>query len=137
MVRRREPGPAGLSDWSDVKARHVQEWTVFLLGRYSDCYASNQFCALQQFFKWHATEEPDERGPNPVANLKPPKIGDKLALVFTEDELAALLAICKGGARTGSVGSASSSSSIRSRPIWWYSTPSSDDDSVPPRLGRR
>jgi hypothetical protein len=28
--------PAGLSDWSDVKARHVQEWTVTLLGRYSD-----------------------------------------------------------------------------------------------------
>ena len=88
---------AGLSDWSDVKARHVQEWTVTLLGRYSDAYASNQFRALQQFFKWHATEDPDEPRPNPVANLRPPKIGDKLVPVFTEDELAALLAACKGG----------------------------------------
>jgi site-specific recombinase XerD len=89
--------PARLSDWSDVKARHVQEWTVTLLGRYSDAYANNQFRALQQFFKWHATEDPDEQRPNPVANLKPPKIGDKLVPVFTEDELAALLATCKGG----------------------------------------
>jgi site-specific recombinase XerD len=89
--------PAGLSDWSDVKARHVQEWTVTLLGRYSDYYASNQFRALQQFFKWHATEDPDEPRPNPVAGLKPPKIGDKLVPVFTDGELAAMLATCKGG----------------------------------------
>jgi site-specific recombinase XerD len=32
-----------------------------------------------------------------MASLKPPKIGDKLIPVFTEDELAALLATCKGG----------------------------------------
>ena len=89
--------PAGLSDWSDVRTRHVQEWTITLLGRYSDAYANNQFRALQQFFKWHATEDPDEPRPNPMANLKPPKVGDKLVAIFTEDELAALLATCKGG----------------------------------------
>jgi integrase/recombinase XerD len=89
--------PAGVSDWSEVTARHVQEWTVTLLGQYSDCYANNQFRALQQFFKWHATEDPDEPRPNPMANLKPPKVGDKLVPVFTEDELAAILATCKGG----------------------------------------
>jgi integrase/recombinase XerD len=59
--------PAGLSDWSDVKTRHVQAWTVTLLGRYSDAYANNQFRALQQFFKWHATEDPDE--PRPTRSL--------------------------------------------------------------------
>jgi hypothetical protein len=72
--------PAGLTDWADVTARHVQEWTVTLLGRYSDCYANNQFRALQQFFKWHATEDPDEPRPNPMLNLRPPKVGDKLLL---------------------------------------------------------
>ena len=81
--------PNGIKFWDDVKARHVQEWTVTLLGRYSDSYANNQFRALQQFFKWHATEDPDEPRPNPMANLKPPKVGDKLVPVFTEDELAA------------------------------------------------
>jgi site-specific recombinase XerD len=89
--------PAGLADWDEVTARHVQEWVITLLGRYSDCYANNQFRALQQFFKWHATEDPDEPRRNPMAGLKPPKIGDKLVPVFTDQELAALLDGCKGG----------------------------------------
>jgi site-specific recombinase XerD len=89
--------PAGLAGWAEVKARHVQEWVVLLLGRYSDQYANNQHRALQQFFKWYATEDPDEPRTNVMANLKPPKLGDKLVPVFTPDELAALLATCKGG----------------------------------------
>jgi integrase/recombinase XerD len=89
--------PNGIKFWDDVRTRHIQEWTVTLLGRYSDSYASNQFRALQQFFKWHATEDPDEPRPNPMASLKPPKVADKLVPVFTEDELAAILATCKGG----------------------------------------
>jgi integrase/recombinase XerD len=89
--------PAGFTGWDGVRAKQVQEWTVTLLGRYSDSYANNQFRALQQFFKWHATEDPDEQRPNPMTGLKPPKIGDKLVPVFTDDELAALLGTCKGG----------------------------------------
>jgi integrase/recombinase XerD len=89
--------PAGFTGWDGVRAKQVQEWTVTLLGRYSDSYANNQFRALQQFFKWHATEDPDEQRPNPMAGLKPPKIGDKLVPVFTDGELAALLGTCKGG----------------------------------------
>jgi hypothetical protein len=54
-------------DWDEVRAKQVQEWTITLLGRYSDSYANNQFRALQQFFKWHATEDPDEQRPNPMA----------------------------------------------------------------------
>jgi site-specific recombinase XerC len=88
--------PAGMSDWSQVKARHVQEWMVTLLGRYSDAYAKASSGAAA-VLKWHATEDPDEPRANPVAGLKPPKIGDKLVPVFTEGELAALLATCKGG----------------------------------------
>jgi len=89
--------PAGLTDWDQVRAKQVQEWTVTLLGRYSGSYPNNQFRALQQFFKWHSTEDPDEPRHNPMANLKPPKIGDKLVPVFTDDELATLLDACKGG----------------------------------------
>ena len=89
--------PNEIKFWADVTARHVQEWTVTLLDRYSDSYASNQFRSLQQFFKWHATEDPDEPRPNPMANLKRPKVSDKLVPVVTEGELAAMLAACKGG----------------------------------------
>ena len=88
--------PAGLADWDEVKAKYVQGWMITLL-RYSDCYANNQFRALQQFFKWRATEDPDEPRPNPMAGLKPPKISEKLVPVFTDAELAALLGTCKGG----------------------------------------
>jgi integrase/recombinase XerD len=89
--------PGGFTDWDGVRAKQVQEWTITLLGRYSDSYANNQFRALQQFFRWHSTEDPDEQRPNPMVGLKPPKIGEKLVPVFTDDELAALLGTCKGG----------------------------------------
>jgi hypothetical protein len=40
--------PAGFTDWPEVRARHVQEWIVTLIGRYSDTYANNQHRALQR-----------------------------------------------------------------------------------------
>ncbi len=91
--------PAGFTGWDGVRAKQVQEWTITLLGRSLRLLTlcSNQFRALQQFFKWHATEDPDEPRSNPMASLKPPKVGDKLVPVFTGDEMAALLGTCKGG----------------------------------------
>jgi len=38
--------------WEQVSGHDVQRWLVHLLTRYSDAYASNQFRALQQFFRW-------------------------------------------------------------------------------------
>ena len=89
--------PAGLASWDEVTAKDVQRWTVRLAAEYSDSYANNQFRALQQFFKWLATEDPDAPRRNPMAGLRPPKIDEKLVPVFTAAELAALLATCKGG----------------------------------------
>ena len=43
--------------WGEVSCHDVQRWLVHLLTRYSDAYASNQFRALQQFFRWLAEEE--------------------------------------------------------------------------------
>ena len=45
---RRDVGRVG---WEDVRRQDVQEWMAWLLDRYSAAYASNQFRALQQFFK--------------------------------------------------------------------------------------
>jgi site-specific recombinase XerD len=89
--------PAGLDDWSQVTTQDVQRWIATLIGRYSDTYANNQHRALQQFFKWYATEDPADPRPNPMAGLRPPKVDDKVVPVFTAAELAALLATCKGG----------------------------------------
>jgi integrase len=66
---------------------------VWLLSRYSDSYASNQYRALQQFFKWWAEEE---ELPDPMARLRPPKVTEKLIPVFTSVELLRLEHACRG-----------------------------------------
>ena len=79
--------------WEEVRKRDVQEWVAWLLGRYSAAYASNQYRALQQFFRWLAGEE---EIPDPTAGLKPPRVPDKPVPVFTGDELSRLERACAG-----------------------------------------
>jgi len=85
--------PAGRSIWDQASSQDVQEWIAWLLGRYSSAYASNQYRALQQFFKWLAAEE---NLPDPMAGLRPPLIPEKLVPVFTGDELAKVQQACTG-----------------------------------------
>ena len=81
--------------WEQVNKADIQRWLVWLLGRYSDAYASNQYRALQQFFKWWA----DEEGlPDPMARLSPPRVTEKLIPVFTSVELSKLEKACAGRA---------------------------------------
>jgi site-specific recombinase XerD len=79
--------------WEDVVRQDVQRWMVWLLERYSPAYASNQFRALQQFFKWLAAEE---EVPDPMAGLRPPHVPDKPVPVFTGEELLRLERACTG-----------------------------------------
>jgi integrase/recombinase XerD len=83
----------GCTGWEQVDGRDVQRWLVHLLTRYSDAYASNQFRALQQFFRWLAEEE---QVPDPMARLRAPKVTEKLVPVFTSEELSALEKTCQG-----------------------------------------
>ena len=84
---------AGRAAWRDVRRQDVQGWIAWLLGRYSAAYASNQFRALQQFFRWLAAE--DEIA-DPVAGLRPPHVPDKPVPVLAEGELARLERACGG-----------------------------------------
>jgi site-specific recombinase XerD len=86
----RETGRTG---WEQVCGRDVQRWMVWLLSRYSDSYASNQYRALQQFFRWRA-DEVDL--PDPMARLRAPLVRDKLIPVFTSGELSKLAKACQG-----------------------------------------
>jgi site-specific recombinase XerD len=83
----------GRTTWEDVSKQDVQEWVAWLLERYSVAYASNQFRALQQFFKWLAAEEEIA---DPMARLRPPHVPDKPVPVFNGDELARLERACAG-----------------------------------------
>jgi site-specific recombinase XerD len=79
--------------WEEVGRQDVQRWVVRLLERYSGAYASNQFRALQQFFKWLAAEE---QVPDPMAGLRPPHVPDKPVPVFRGQELPRLERACAG-----------------------------------------
>jgi integrase len=76
-----------------VTRQDVQQWIVWLLDRYSSVYASNQYRALQQFFKWLAAEE---QIPDPMSGLKPPRVPDKPVPVFTAGDLPRLERACAG-----------------------------------------
>ncbi len=79
--------------WEQVSGHDVQRWLVHLLTRSSDAYASNQFRALQQFFRWLAEEE---QLPDRMTQLRAPKVAEKLVPVFTSEELSALEKTCQG-----------------------------------------
>jgi integrase/recombinase XerD len=66
---------------------------AWLLDRYSDAYASNQYRALQQFFKWLSAED---GLPDPMAGLRPPKVTAGLVPVFAGTELSRLERACAG-----------------------------------------
>ncbi|RAY13845.1 recombinase XerD [Actinomadura craniellae] len=94
----RKPGQkaglgAGKDEWQDVNAEDIRRWMAWLLGRYSDSYANNQYRALQAFFKWWAKEE---ELPNPMDKLKPPTIDEKAVPFFTDEELKKLLRVSEG-----------------------------------------
>jgi Phage integrase, N-terminal SAM-like domain len=83
----------GCTRWEQVSGHDVQRWLVHLLTRYSDAYASNQFRALQQFFRWLAEEE---QLPDLMTRLRAPRVAEKLVPVFTSEELSALAKTCQG-----------------------------------------
>jgi len=83
----------GRTGWEEAGKQDVQQWMVWLLGRYSSAYASNQYRALQQFFKWLAAEE---EIPDPMDGLRPPHVPDKPVPVFTGEDLSRLERACAG-----------------------------------------
>lgn len=86
-------GQAGKTAWAQADRRDIQEWMEWLLARGSDSYASSQFRALQQFFKWLAVEEDL---PSPVTRLRPPRVADKPVPVFAAREMAGIEGACTG-----------------------------------------
>jgi site-specific recombinase XerD len=87
------PGQASRASREQVGSQDIQQWMAWLLDRYSNAYASNQYRALQQFFKWLAAED---GLPDPMAGLQPPRVTEKLVPVFTGEELARLEQACAG-----------------------------------------
>lgn len=62
----------------------------------SASYVSQHYRAVQQLFRW-LTDVEEEVKVNPFDRMRAPTVPDKRVAVFTDDELRALLAACKGG----------------------------------------
>ena len=86
-------GQAGKTRWEQVDRQDIQQGMVQLLHRYSGAYASIQFRALRQFFRWRAAEE---QLPDPMARLRAPKVTVTAVPVFTSAELPELQNACRG-----------------------------------------
>ena len=82
-----------LAHVTEVGAADVRRWVVWLLGRYSEAYAYQQYRSLQQFFRWLAVEEDL---PSPMAKLRPPKVTGKPVPFFSSVELSKLGRCCRG-----------------------------------------
>jgi site-specific recombinase XerD len=85
--------------WEQVTRQDVRQWMIWLLDRYSSAYASNQYRALQQFFRWLAGEE---EIPDPMAGLRPPRVPGKPVPV----SVTRIWRVSSGPARAGRSGSA-------------------------------
>jgi integrase family protein with SAM-like domain len=86
-------GPAGKTSWEQADVQDIQQWMVQLLDRYSSAYASIQFRALRQLFKWRAAEDDS---PDPMTRLRAPKVAVRQVPVFTSVELSELQKACQG-----------------------------------------
>jgi integrase/recombinase XerD len=79
--------------WEQVEAADIRRWIVWLLGRYSDAYARQQYRALEQFFAWLSDEEEFS---NPMAKMRAPKVTEKPVPFFTSEELSRMEKACQG-----------------------------------------
>ena len=77
-----------------VKREHIEHYLADLAERGSASNAAKHFRSLQQLFRW--LEDEGEVDPSPMAKMRPPAIPEQQVAVFTEAELAALLAAADG-----------------------------------------
>lgn len=84
---------SGLTDWATVGKSDVRAHIASLLASRSPAYASNQYRALQQFFKFLEAEEEIR---NPMNGMKPPTVPEKLVPVIENNEWARLIGSITG-----------------------------------------
>lgn len=80
-------------DLMEVRKTQIRLHISGILEDKSAAYASNQFRALQQFFKFLEDEEGVR---NPMTGLKPPTVPQKLVPVVPKDEWSELIGTCSG-----------------------------------------
>lgn len=81
--------------WDTIGKTALEGYVGALVADRSAGYASNQYRALQQLWRWLA-EEDELAGPNPFTRMRPPLVPEQPVPVLEAERLAALLAGCAG-----------------------------------------
>lgn len=81
----------GVDNWPQVRKSHIRAHLALILAGHSPAYASNQFRALQQFFKFLEAEEEIK---NPMTGIKPPTVPQKLVPVIVNEDWQKLIETC-------------------------------------------
>lgn len=77
-----------------LRREHVEAFIQEQLDRWTPATANNRYRSLQAFFKWLAIEGEIEA--SPMANMRPPKVPERLTPVLLMDEIKRLLRACEG-----------------------------------------
>lgn len=77
-----------------IKRAHVEAFIAQQLDDYAPATANNRYRALQQWFKWLCEEE--EITASPMEHMTPPAIPEAPPPVMVEDQLRAILHVCRG-----------------------------------------
>jgi site-specific recombinase XerD len=79
---------------SVVTRDHLEAFLADLSDRVSPATVAKHYRSMQQLFRW--LEEDGEIPLSPMSKMRPPAVPDQPVEIFTDDELARLLAVCKG-----------------------------------------
>jgi site-specific recombinase XerD len=77
-----------------LRREHLEAFVADLLTHAKATTASNRYRALQQFFKWAASDDLIVR--SPMEKMRPPKVPEYLPQVLREQELQRLMRACEG-----------------------------------------
>ena len=77
-----------------VRREHLESFLADMGDRLSPATTARHYRSLQQLFRWLV--EDGEIPASPMANMRPPQVPEQPVDIFTDDELARLLAVCKG-----------------------------------------
>lgn len=84
----------GTNDVRDITPQLVREWLAHVIKTRSDNTARTRYVALRQWCTWLIAER--EVTLDPMANVRQPSVGEKVAQMLTADQVDQLLDDCAG-----------------------------------------
>lgn len=79
---------------SSIRREHLEAWLADMNGRVSAATVARHYRSTQQLFRWLVDD--GEIDTSPMHRMRVPAVPEQPVEVLTDDELRALLAVCKG-----------------------------------------